>query len=189
MTVFLKYLQSMYKIGFCGAHGTGKTTLVEILAPELNLLSISGTIRSTWQNFGVTDFEKMPSDARSVFQNYMLLKQIEREDIEGKDGFVADRTVIDILGYTVLSASMSESQLKIFEQLVKERLKSYTHFVYTPIEFEAENEHLRANVSTRAQVDKIMKSYIDKWLVPENYLIATGTVEERVQKVKNFLNK
>jgi len=177
----------MYKIALCGAHGTGKTTLVKILAPKLNLQSLDGNTRATWEYFGVSDFEKMPSDARTIFQNHLLLKQIEKEDIHN-NGFVTDRSVLDFLGYTVLSSDMSGSQFKLFEQLVKERLKNYTHFIYLPVEFSAENETLRANVETRQEFAQIIEEYLEKWFEPEKYLKATGSVESRIEQINNFIS-
>lgn len=179
----------MYKIAFCGAHGTGKTTLVNILAPELGISLIDKTIRKTYQGMSITDFEKCPPDLRAVIQNYLLLHQIEREDSEGKDGFAADRSVIDILAHVVADTSMSQSQFAVYETLVKERLKTYTHFVYLPIEFDVENEYLRANIDSRDNLAGIMKGYIDKWFKPDEYLIATGSVEQRLESIRAFLKK
>lgn len=178
----------MYKIALCGAHGTGKTTLVKILAPKLNLLLLDKTLRTTWEHFGVSDFEKMPSDVRTTFQNHLLIKQIEREDNEGGAGFITDRSVLDFLGYTILSSDMSGSEFKLFEQLVKERLKNYTHFVYLPVEFEAENEVLRANVETRQEFAQIVEEYLEKWFEPGQYLKATGSVEDRLKQIQNYIN-
>jgi predicted ATPase len=179
----------MYKIAFCGAHGTGKTTLVKILAPELGLYCIEGTIRGTWQSFGVSDFNNMPPDVRGVFQNYMLINQINREDTEGADGFITDRAVVDILGYLVSDSNITNSQKTIFEYLVRERIKNYTHFIYTPVEFEAYNEPLRANVDSRDKLDKIMKSYIDKWMGEGKYLRVSGSIEQRLEQVRNFIKQ
>ena len=38
----------MYKIGICGAHGTGKSTLLEALNQELQLPVIKRTMRTLW---------------------------------------------------------------------------------------------------------------------------------------------
>ena len=179
----------MYKIGISGAHGTGKTTLVQLLAPELNISKIDKTMRNTWESFSVTDFEKLPADARSVFQNYLLLNQINREDEESVNGFIADRSVVDILAYTISHSNMSESELSIFEHLVKERLKCYTHLIYTPIEFEVENEYLRANIDSRERIDSIIKSYIDKWIKPNEYLEVHGSIEYRMKQIREYLKK
>ncbi len=177
----------MYKIGICGAHGTGKTTLVNELNKELQLPIIKRTMRTLWEKFGIDDFEKIPADIRANFQKYALINQIDREENEGKHGFITDRTVLDNLAYTKLNADMSQSDFRIYERLVKERLKNYTHFIYLPIEFEVEQEHLRANIGSRRQIADIIENYLQAWFTKGDYLITTGSVESRVNQVKLFL--
>jgi len=178
----------MLKIGLCGAHGTGKTTLLQELKKYLEVPELSRTMRDMWGQFGIADFEKLPADVRSTFQRYAILRQIEREDA-ATEGFITDRTVIDNLGYTKLSTDMTESELGLYEALVKERVSHYTHFVYLPIEFDAENEFLRADVSTRHQFAEIAEGYLSQWLKPHQYLIARGSLEERVKQVLEYLGK
>jgi predicted ATPase len=177
----------MYKIAFCGAHGTGKTTLVQQIGQEYGIYKLERVIRTAWEGFGVENFEILPSDVRTPFQNYLLLNQIKREDGEGVNGFVTDRSVIDILGYTLLSSDMSSSQLEIFKALVAQRVKNYTHFIYTPVEFEAQNERLRANVETREKLDEILQSYIKLWLGQDRFLRVTGSVQERMEQIRKYL--
>jgi len=177
----------MYKIGICGAHGTGKSTLLEALNQELKLPVIKRTMRTLWENFGIENFEKIPPDIRANFQKYALLNQIDREDNEGKNGFISDRTVLDNLAYTKLNADMSQSDFRIYERLVKERLKNYTHFIYLPIEFEVAPERLRADIGSRHEIAAIIEAYLSKWFQAGAYLVARGSVEERVQQVKQFL--
>ena len=177
----------MYKIAFCGAHGTGKTTLVKKIGEEYGIYVLDRVIRTAWEGFGVEDFEKMPRDVRTPFQNYLLLNQIKREDGEGAEGFVTDRSVIDILGYTLMSSDMQSSELEIFKNLVRERVKNYTHFIYTPVEFAAQNERLRASVETREAYDVIIQEYIESWLGQGKFLRVTGSVEERMEQIRKYL--
>lgn len=177
----------MIKIGVCGAHGTGKTTLISALNEELQLPLIKRTMRTLWEKFGIEDFEKIPADIRANFQKYALMNQIDREEGEGQNGFITDRTVLDNLAYTKLNADMSQSDFRIYERLVRERLKNYTHFVYLPIEFEVEPEHLRANVGSRREVANIIEEYLDKWFEKGDYLVAKGLVPDRITQVRAYL--
>jgi len=177
---------NMLTIGMCGAHGTGKTTLLQELSPYLTVSELSRTMRDMWEKFGIADFEKLPPDVRATFQRYAILRQIEREDAQ-QNGFITDRTVMDNLGYTKLSTDMTESELLMYEALVRERVKKYSHFIYVPIEFEAENEFLRADVSSRQEFAKIVESYLEEWFTPGQYLIVRGSLEDRVAQVLQFL--
>lgn len=180
----------MLRIGICGAHGTGKTTLGIDLSKQLKLNLLTNTMRSMWQEMGVFNFETLPPDVRSVFQKHAILKQIHRENLEGKEGFITDRTVLDNLGYAKLSSNLVGVDLEIYECLVKERLKYYTHFIYLPIRFEATEEPLRANLATRADFAQIVESYLDPSAFGSKLLVVTSLDhEQRVAEVVNFVTK
>jgi len=188
LTVYTDFFSiiGMLTIGMCGAHGTGKTTLLTELTRHLDVPELSRTMRDLWEKFGISDFEKLPPDVRATFQRYAILRQIERED-GAKNGFITDRTVMDNLGYTKLSTDMTESELGMYESLVRERMQRYSHFIYLPIEFAAEDEYLRADVSTRQQFATIVETYLKHWFEPGQYLIARGSLEERVRQVLDFV--
>lgn len=174
------------KIGICGAHGTGKTTLAKAIHELYSTPIITNLMRGFWQENGVDNFEKLPKDIRTIFQKESLLKQIQAEESH-TIGFITDRTVLDQIVYTKLSSNMIGVEFEIYEQLCKERLKSYTHLIYLPIEFESEQEALRADIKTRGQCADIMKSYLDKWM-PRQHTVINGAFEVRVTNVKNLLN-
>lgn len=177
----------MKKIGLAGAHGTGKSTLREIIVEEIGLYSIDRTLRDYWEENGIEDFEKLSPDARALHQKHIIMRQIEREESEGRSGFVTDRTVLDIIGYLRLSSNMSGIDLKVFEELTRLRMQKYTHFIYVPVEFEAEPERLRAHPSSQREVADFMESYLEKWLKSNEYLVVRGTVEERMEQIREYL--
>ena len=177
----------MLKIGLCGAHGTGKTTLTKLIAPKYDLALIDRTMRNMWEGFGVSDFEKMPPELRGTFQKYAILNQIQREDTEGNNGFVSDRTVLDNFVHVIMVSKLSEIDLGLYEALVKERIKIYTHFIYLPIEFDVENEYLRANIEKRGSFAKIAEGYLSKWFRKGGYIVLKGSVEERMSRFEQIV--
>jgi deoxyadenosine/deoxycytidine kinase len=185
-----------FKIGICGSHGTGKTTLANLIAKEFNFRIIQKTMRNMWENYGISDFEKLPPEVRKIFQYKAILKQIQVED-ETNDNFVTDRTVLDNLVYTELVSKLSETDLNLYKALVKERLKTYTHLIYIPVEFVATSEHLRANLDSQKEVESLFRNYFYDKKTSEhfglndsiNFLEITGTLEERMQQVREFLGK
>lgn len=177
----------MYRIAFCGSHGTGKSTLLQNISSKLSVPIIDKTIRTFWEGIGVDDFEKLPVDVRSSCQYHLLLNQIRREDGEGVEGFVTDRSVLDYLAYTVVSSDMSGAIFQMYEALIKERLKKYTHFIYVPVEFEATPERLRAAPHLQKDVANVLEEYIANWFPDGGFLRVTGSVEERIKQVNQFL--
>ena len=176
----------MGKIGLCGAHGSGKTTLLNILTQKHSLNPIARTMRDMLENFGVSDFEKLPTDVRNIFQKYALINQINRESTEGGENFITDRTVIDNLGYTLLSSDMSGIDLKMYQTLVLSHFQSYTHFIYVPVEFEAPQETLRADVNTSKTWDEIVQTWLKENVKSDKYLIISGSPESRISQIEAY---
>lgn len=174
-------------IALCGAHGTGKTTLLQEMVSKYEITPLTKTIRTFWADRGISDFEKLPPEVRNVFQKHLLLNQIEREDGQWHEGFITDRSVLDYMGYTVISSDMSGVDKRVFEQLVKERLKQYDAFIYFPVEFPAEPEYLRAHPELQQKVADVLESYLEKWLSKDQYCIVSGSVEERMAQVEEYL--
>jgi|688.fasta_scaffold163367_4 deoxyadenosine/deoxycytidine kinase len=170
-----------------GAHGTGKSTLVEPLATEYKLPVFQRTVRNFWEANGVVDFEKLPSDVRAIFQKHLLLNQLDKENALWDKGFITDRSVLDYLAYAVVSSSMSKTDLDLYKALIRERLLQYDYIIYLPVEFPAEAEYLRANPDSQKEVAQVFEEHLDLWLKPEQYCIARGSVEERLEQIKSFI--
>jgi deoxyadenosine/deoxycytidine kinase len=179
----------MYKIGICGAHGTGKTTLTELISSELKIKSLAKTTTNFWPSVGVNNFELLPPDVRTVFQNHLLLNHIQTEDEQNtkSNDYVTDRTVIDYLAHTILDTTKSASELGIYRTLVNERIKNYTHIIYCPIEFEVEERDLRADLNKRQDIDTIILNFLNQNYA-NKFLTVTGSVEERMIQIKKFLS-
>jgi deoxyadenosine/deoxycytidine kinase len=175
------------KIILTGAHGTGKSTLVKPLAQEYNIEVLQRTVRNFWEDNGVNDFELLPSDVRSVFQKHLLLNQLKKESLLWEQGFITDRSVLDYLGYAVVSSAMSKTDLNLYKALIRERLLQYDYIIYLPVEFPAEPEYLRAHPKSQEQVAQVLEEHLQLWLNQEQYCIARGSVEERLEQIKSFI--
>ncbi len=175
-------------IALCGAHGTGKTTLLKLLEQQYKLTPLTRTVRTFWEDSGVVDFEKLPMEVRNIFQKHLLLNQITQEDEAWKNGFITERSVLDYIGYTVVSSDMQGVEKRMFEFLVRERLRRYDVFVYLPVEFPAKAEYLRAHPGLQKKVATVLELYLSEWLEPHQYCIARGSVKERFSQIQSFID-
>ena len=176
------------KIILTGAHGTGKSTLLEPLAQQYKLPLLQRTVRNFWEDNGVNDFELLPSDIRAIFQKHLLLNQLDKENTLWEQGFITDRSVLDYLGYTVVSSSMAKIDLDLYKALIRERLLQYDYIIYLPVEFPAEAEYLRANPESQTGVAQVLEEHLNLWLSPEQYCIARGSVDQRLDQIKKFID-
>lgn len=86
------------RIGLCGSHRTGKTTLAKTLAEELHLPFIQTQIQQVFEQLGLDPAAKMDFNTRLEVQEYILIstKQIWQA---APSAFVTDRTPIDFMAY------------------------------------------------------------------------------------------
>jgi hypothetical protein len=93
--------------------------------------------------------------------------------------------VIDVLAYSYVSSDMRGSDWKIFEKLVKERLRYYSYIIYTPVEFRPAPEHDRADLRLQEDIARIIEAYLEQWGL--TYLHVSGDVRKRTSQIEEFL--
>lgn len=85
------------RIGITGTHGSGKTTLANLLSLYTRIPLIKERARTVARRWGLTP-ATIPSKNKFEFQFEVLFEQIMQEK-EHKSGFISDRTVYDNLAY------------------------------------------------------------------------------------------
>lgn len=145
-------------IGFCGASGTGKTTLASWIAERTGLPLNPVGSRSVAQELGFEspyDVDKASIDAyrrfgldpkvranvainrfqigdrncRSMFQNALLDKKVEWENLHADSGFVTDRTTVDNYVYSTLHAP--DEMTVPYMQVASDHLDVYDVIFFT----------------------------------------------------------
>ncbi len=118
-------MQDAVRVGVCGAHGVGKTTLSKKIAKEVNLLYIPEYARCLIK---VPDFDWVASNLldatnfeRAVYSCYAFtLSFINRQH----KSYISDRTLIDVAAYCLWHISrgenleQSESMLKLYNEII-----------------------------------------------------------------------
>lgn len=169
-------------VGFTGAHGTGKSTLVDrllkLLPNHRQYLNVQRLLASNLENFPVSSKTNDITQASitSHFVSELLLMS----------NLVADRTLLDAFAY----AEASENVLHYaeIESIFCEALKYYDVIFYTPIEFEVIHDGFReTDEEFRHLIDSLIRKYIKKYDKYIKVITLTGTIEERMETVTNYI--
>lgn len=181
------------RIWFVGAHGTGKSTLLkEMIHPN----KIQEIARS------VIEKGKHPNDMnlfeRYQFQKLLLSKQIAEEYKFWNKWFVSDRTIYDIIAYTISlfsddlittwEGSMLHDAIEyLTDRYIRRNIDRYDILFYTPIEFPLEKDGIRfEDEKYQEEIDKIIRELLDRYEI--KYFTLRWTVKERINKIDDIIN-
>lgn len=177
------------RIVFTGAQGTGKTTLVNAIAEKYNINTLS-IAREQATETGWT-----PATPGSVEYQKDLYNKLYKA-LSYKKPYVSDRALSCVAAYTFNHALLNMDNTD-FKKLADNQYKKFCKFhnenpdvliVYTPIEFEIENDGLRStDKEVQTQIDFLIKNILDT--TGAEYLTVTGTVEERMTQIIAELQK
>jgi len=168
------------KIGFCGTMSVGKTTLVNALKelPEFKDY-ISRTERSKHlMEMGI------PLNTDSTLKGQLVFAA-ERAAELMQENIITDRTVIDVMAFCELSKSMEAHEKHYLTSTLYYLIKEYDVLFYvSPKGVEIEDNGVReTNAEYRDAIDKKIKSIVGMYR--GNTITISGTVEERIEQVKN----
>lgn len=88
-------------IGICGSHRTGKTTLAQAIATQLNIPFAVTSTSDVFFQHGLDPAQPLEFEQRLWIQQKVLLagEQIWQQYVS--TGFITDRTPIDMMAYTL----------------------------------------------------------------------------------------
>lgn len=172
------------RIIITGAHGTGKTTLMNELAKDgTRTLSIARAAANAG-NYPPTD------ENRETYQKDLFAAGLKA--LSSKKSYISDRGLTCIAGYTFFNALAGTITKKTADNQYLKLQKFHKDnpdilVVYTPIEFDLVDDGLRSmNKEEQSAIDFLIKNLLDTAGV--DYITVTGTVEERVDQITNALN-
>lgn len=119
-----------FRIAFCGASGTGKTTMCNWLVETLGIPFNPVGSRSVAKAMGFeSPYDVDKAGKRAEFQRRLVTEKRAWEDQQNE--FVTDRTTLDNLAYTVFH-DIGTIDSGLYDQVVG-GLARYTHIVYCPV--------------------------------------------------------
>lgn len=152
-------------LGCCGAGGTGKSTMVELIAKEYNLKVPVSISRQYYRERGITEEQQSrfsPKD-RWEAQKSMFDMKLDRDCKE--DNFFADRTLLDHLAYCLIycSSEISDTLVLSMEALVKSNAQRYNKIFYFPmVKWSSQDEVRNTHYAHQVLVDSVMTGLAKK---------------------------
>lgn len=175
--------KSKKRIILTGAHGTGKTTLMNELAKDgTRTLSIARDA-ATAGNYPPTD------ENREAYQKDLFAAGFKA--LSSKKNYISDRGLTCIAGYTFFNALAGKITKKTADNQYLKLQKFHNDnpdilVVYVPIEFELTEDGLRSvDPEEQAAIDFMIKNILDTAGI--KYITVTGTVEERIEQINAAL--
>ena len=170
------------KIGFCGTMSVGKTTLVNALKelPEFKDYHFRTERSKHLMNLGI------PLNTDSTLKGQLVFAA-ERAAELMQENIITDRTIIDVIAFSNLSTSMSNSEKHNIKTLLTPLINGYDFLFYvSPEGVEIEDNGVReTDANYRMAIDKEIKSIIQ--MHRSSAPIIKGTVKERIEQVKNIV--
>jgi predicted ATPase len=179
------------KVAFVGAHGVGKTTLVESLLQRL--VAQGHEVARTdevprilaAQANDPTTFRRNNNTMSKQF--LIMLKQIVDETSVGNDArfLLCDRALLDHWAYTTYfnrEALDAQQTFLLLDQVVADYCGSYRQLFYIPIEFAVIDDGTReADYEFQKAIDDLIVGFLDRHHV--SFVTLGGAVESRVETV------
>jgi deoxyadenosine/deoxycytidine kinase len=172
------------KIGFCGTMSVGKTTLTKELVklPQFKNYHYA-TERSKYLNsLGIPLNHGTTIEGQTVFLAERVTELMQKN-------IITDRTVIDVIAFTLCSKKVSYIDADAFEDYAKRFIKQYDHIFYvSPEGISMEDNGVReTDLDYRQQIDET----IQKLLFEHRPIFHTisGSTEERIEQILKVIQE
>jgi len=180
------------RLGICGPHSSGKSTLLEQLSatPEFSDIEVLPEITRTIKEQGYEINEKGTLDTQ------ILVMAAHMQNLLIRKRFIVDRTLIDGLCYTKFLRNNSVKTIPDWfvgycESLVNTYIPMYTKLFYIPAEIPVHDDgvrstdkHFHDSIVTlfEDQIEYLSEKY------PKKIVTITGSVKQRVGSVLEVLH-
>ena len=173
------------KIGLCGTMSVGKTTLVKALQELPEFIDYNfATERSKYLNdLGI------PLNTDSTLKGQTVFLAERCAELMNND-IITDRTVIDVMAFTMNAKSIGHYDKEIFESYAKEFIREYDYIFYiSPHGIPIEDNGVReTDEHYRDIIDFTITTLIKRYAhMVDKIETIKGSTEDRVQQILSYL--
>lgn len=166
------------RIGFMGAQGVGKSTLVDLFIQDhpqyVRATNIQRTLKTSF-NLGINN--EANYETQFAISAHYASEMLFHED------YISDRTIIDTFVYASRCELISELQLKYIEDVFSKSVYNYDIIFHIPIEFTPPEDGVRIVDDTyRFAISDCMEKYVTNY-ADANIVTLSGTINERYCKI------
>jgi len=174
------------RIGLTGTMSVGKTTLVNTLKelPEFKNYSFATERSKYLRDLGIP----LNTDSTLKGQTIFLAERCSELIHEN---IITDRTVIDVMAFTMCAESIDIYHKDMFEDYASRFIEEYDWIFYvSPAGVLIEDNNVRTtNSDYRNQIDNMIKYLCSSNLSKiKNFGIIAGSNEDRLNQIKFYLN-
>ncbi len=164
------------KISFCGSHGTGKSTLVDVLRnlPELKDHKVYDGIGRTVHTGGKKDWSLKRK--QRYFNRWYVWHHYWSKN------FIGSRSIYDTFAYSKIMVGLWFNY-RLMNWAI--RHIHYDYLFYLPVEFELEEDGVRYGSEIQEIHDEETKLMLDYYHIPYHELV--GSVQERLDQIASIL--
>jgi GTPase SAR1 family protein len=174
------------RIGFTGTVSVGKTTLVNSLKelPEFKDYKFATERSKYLRDLGI------PLNTDSTLKGQTIFLAERCSELINKN-IITDRTVIDVMAFTMCADSIDTFDKDTFEEYASRFIDEYDWIFYvSPSGVKIEDNAVRTTDSNyRKQIDEMIKYMCSSNLNKiNNFGIISGSTECRIEQIKSYLN-
>ena len=164
-----------------GSHGTGKTTLLKEVSTEFPEYYVTdGFSRPVIKIGRMLDFDNNEKQfvinelSAWAYQNYLTHKNV-----------ISTRSIVDCIIYSqILAPNLDIENLVTLFEKTKDQVE---YFFYIPVEFDYVADPDRLSPELQIKIDEVIKEFMVKYIPKEKVVILKGTVQERLDRISNYL--